>query len=125
LQQLELYDYKNNTIRANTLPVESNVLDMRSNYNYCWLLTEKHLYTFNYFGSLVSKLNNDGFTALTENNGNVILKNNNKLFFLAKNSQKLIPIKIKELLINQFLLTNETLYIYDSVKLHHYQLKIN
>lgn len=125
LQQLELYDYKNNTIRANTLPVESNVLDMRSNYNYCWLLTEKHLYTFNYFGSLVSKLNNDGFTALTENNGNVILKNNNKLFFLAKNSQKLIPIKIKELLINQFLLTNETLYIYDSVKLHQYQLKIN
>jgi len=124
LQQLELYDYKTNKIKATALPVESNVLDMVSNYNFCWLLTEKHLYKYNYFGSLVEKLENKGFTKLSEDNGNLIIKQKEQLLFLPKNSEKLLPIPLNELLIKQFLVTNETLYIYDSKKLHQYQLKI-
>jgi hypothetical protein len=124
LQQLELFDYKTNKTRAISLPVQTNVLDIVSNYNFCWLLTEKYLYTYNYFGSLVSKLKNDGYTHLSEDNGNLIIKRQNKLLYLAKNTDKLLPIPLNELLINQFLVTNETLYIYDSKKLHQYQLKI-
>jgi hypothetical protein len=123
-QQLELYDYKLDKVRATTLPIQSNVLDMSSNYNYCWLLTETYLYTYNYFGSVISKLKNNGFTALTQDNGNVIVKSGNKLFYIAKDSDILIPIKLPELLINRFLLTNETLYIYDNEMLHQFQLKL-
>ena len=123
-QQLELYDYKNNTTRAKTLPVQSNVLDLKSNYNYCWLLTENFLYTYNYFGSIISKIKNEGFTAIAEDNGNLIIKQNNQLLYKAKDSDKLTPIKMPQLLINQFLLTNETLYIYDNEMLHQFQLKI-
>lgn len=124
VQQLELYDYKTNTTRATTLPVQSNVLDLKSNYNYCWLLTEKFLYTYNYFGSVISKIKNDNFSAIAEDNGNLIIKQNNHLLFKAKDTEELIPIKIPQLLINQFLVTNETLYIYDSEMLHQFQLKI-
>ncbi|MEZ4803259.1 MAG: hypothetical protein R2797_10840 [Gelidibacter sp.] len=124
LQQLELFDYKTNKTRATTLPVQSNVLDMVSDYNFCWLLTEKFLYQYNYFGSLVKKLKNDGFTELSEDNGNLIIKQQEKLFYLQKDSKKLLAIPLNELLINQFLVTNETLYIYGSKKLHQYQLKI-
>jgi len=124
-QQLELYDYKSNTIRATTIPVQSNVLDMVSNYNYCWLLTENYLYIYNYFGSVITKLKNEGYNAIAEDNGNLVIESDGKLLYLAKETSHLIPIKLPELLINRFLLTNETLYIYDGELLHQFQLKFN
>lgn len=124
IQQLELYDYKANTTRATSIPVQSNVLGIKSNYNYCWLLTQNHLYIYNYFGSVISMLKNEGYTEIAEDNGNLIAKSDNDLYFLAKDSNSLIPINLPELLINRFLLTNETLYIYDGEFLHQYQLKI-
>lgn len=124
LQQLELFDYKANKTRVIAMPVQSNVLGMVSNYNFCWLLTEEFLYKYNYFGSMVSQLKNEGFESIEEDNGNLVIKSGNKLLYLPKDSEVLLPIPTKELLINQFLVTNETLYIYDSKKLHQYQLKI-
>jgi len=124
LIQLELYDYKNNTVRAKTLPVTSTVLDIASNYNSCWLLTKKYIYKYNYFGSLVSKIPNNGFTNIKETNENIILKKENKLFYLDKKTQTTKLINTKNLLINQFLVTNQILYIYSGGFLYQYQLKL-
>lgn len=124
LQQLELFDYKTNKTRATAMPVESNVLDLESNYNYVWLLTEKFLYKYNYFGSTISKMENDHFIQISEDNGNLVIQKNEGLYFLAKDSDQLIAIKLPELLIKQFLLTNESLYICTDETLHHFQLKI-
>ncbi|WP_298900272.1 hypothetical protein [uncultured Psychroserpens sp.] len=124
IQQLELYDYKNDKVRVTTIPVQSNVIDLKSDYNYCWMLTDNFLYQYTYFGSLISKTENKGYTALAINNENIILKTENTLFYKSKKSHDIIPLKTPKLLINQFLLTNETLYIYDLEKLHKYQLKI-
>jgi hypothetical protein len=125
LQKLELFDYKTRTSRAQTVPVQSAVLDLKSNYNSCWLLTENYLYNYNYFGSLVNKIKNNGYTSLVESNENIILKKGDLLFFFKKNSDNSLPIKIPNLLINQFFVTNETLYIYDNETLQEFQLKIN
>jgi len=124
-QQLELYDYKANKTRFTAIPVQSLVLDLESDYNYCWLLTENYLYQYNYFGSMISKIKNTGFTQLSKSNGNLILKKDHQLYFKHKKKDEFTPIQLPKLLINQFLLTNETLYIYDFEKLHKYQLKIN
>lgn len=123
-QQLELFDYKANKTRATTMPVESEVLDLKSNYNYSWLLTEKFLYTYNYFGSTISKIKNEGFSHIVEDNGNLIIQRDQRLYYLAKNTTQLIPIHLPEMLIKQFLLTNESLYIYSGETLHQFQLKI-
>lgn len=123
LQKLELFDFKTQTTKAQTLPVQSAILDLKSNYNYCWLLTQKFLYKYNYFGSLVSKIKNDGHTELIESNENIVLKKEDKLFFIKKNTNKIIPIKTPNLLINQFFVTNETLYIYNDETLQELQLK--
>lgn len=125
LQQLELYDYKSNIVRAQTMPIQTEVLDLKSNYNYCWLLTKNYLYKFNYFGSLISKLPNSGFTSLAENDGSIILNSDNNLLYLKKDSNKIIPLKIPNLLINDFFVINETLYIYDSKILHEFLIKTN
>ena len=123
-QQLELYDYKANITRVETLPIKSAVLDLKSNYNYCWLLTKKNLYIYNYFGSLLKKIPNHGCTSIAEENGNIILKKNNHLFYLKKNTQNLVPITLPNLLIKQFFVTNESLYIYTNETLEQFQLKM-
>jgi hypothetical protein len=122
-QQIELFDYKTNTTRAKTLPIQSAVLDLKSNYNYCWVLTEKQLYMYDYFGNLIKKVKNQGFTSVVIDNENIILKKENDLFYMKKNSENVIPISLPNLLINQFFVTNETLYIYNNETLQQFQLK--
>ena len=124
-RKLELFDYMTETTRSRTAPVQSKVLDLNSNYNFSWLLTEKYLYTYNYFGSLVKKTKNEGFKKLTESNGNIYLKKGNQLYYLKKNTNQITPIKTPFFLINQFFVTNETLYIYNGKTLQEHQLKID
>ncbi len=122
-QILELFDYKINKTRAVTLPIKSKVLDIASNYNNCWLLTKDYLYAYNYFGSLLYKIENDGFTTLKENNDNLVLQKDNSLFYRDRDTNNIIPISHPNLLIKQFFVTNEILYIYADEFLHRYQLK--
>jgi len=124
-QQLEVFDYKLNKTRNKSLPIQEEVVSMASNYNYCWLLTKNNLYKYNYFGILQNKIKNSGFTNMVETNGNIILKKGNSLFYLNKEKNLPIPIKSPNLLINQFLVTNETLYIYNDETLQKFQLKTN
>lgn len=125
-QLLEVFDYKTLSTKAKTLkPIDSPVLDLKSNYNYAYLLTEEALLVYNYFGSLLKKIKNDGFTALAENNEAVYLKKGNTLFFLAQDSEKMIPVETDNILIPQFFVTNETLYIYNFGALKEYQIKLN
>lgn len=122
-QHLELYDYINNKTRVKTVPIQSRALDLKSDYNYCYLLTENYLYVYNYFGSLISKIENNGFTEMAFSKANLILKKDITLYLLQKNSTDLKAIDTTNLLINQFSVTNETLYIYGDETLRRYQLK--
>ncbi|WP_136483017.1 hypothetical protein [Cognatitamlana onchidii] len=125
LQRLELFDYKSQTTRAQIVPVQSYPLDLVSNFNYCWLLTEKYLFMYNYFGRLVKKIENNGYTEISQYNENVILKKNDKLYYLGKNEDIIRQIQTPNLSINAFFVTNETLYIYNDETLQQYQLKTN
>jgi len=124
LQQLELYDYRTRKIRVKTVPVQSNVLDLKSDYNNCYMLTENYLYIYNYFGSLIAKHKNEGYEKLAFSKAHLILKKGKQLYILQKNKTNIQSIEHPNLLINQFLVTNETLYIYDNEILRQYQLKI-
>jgi hypothetical protein len=124
LQQLELFDYQTNKVRLKTVPVQSNILDLKSDFNTCFMLTENYLYIYNYFGSLIGKHKNDGFEKLAFSKAHLVLKKGEQLYILQKNETQIQPIEHSNLLINQFLVTNETLYIYRDEMLRRYQLKI-
>ncbi len=124
-QELEIFDYKANKTKVKTLPIQGDVLDIKSDFNLCWLLTKDYLYKYNYVGSFLSKIKNKGFTKLVQANKNLILQKENQLFYIAKDLEIFTELKIPKLLIKQFLVTNETLYIYDEEFLHEYRLKIN
>ncbi|TYB78274.1 hypothetical protein [Bizionia myxarmorum] len=122
-QQMELYDYKAKTVRATTMPIVSPTLSVTSNYNYVWLLTENYIYKYSYFGSLLFKIPNTGYTQILERHDDILLQKENSLYFLNDKTQEISPIKLPILLINQFLVTGETLYIYDSKILHEFEIK--
>ncbi|OIQ28792.1 MAG: hypothetical protein BM564_08470 [Bacteroidetes bacterium MedPE-SWsnd-G2] len=123
LNRLELFDFQTNKSRLKAVPIEGQILDMTSNYNYCWVLTDQYILTYDYFGAVISMIPNQGFNELGQDSGNLVLKNEEKLYYLAKNTEEIRPIQTPQLLINQFSLTNETLYIYSRNKLHQFQLK--
>lgn len=124
-QQLELFDYLERKTRITTLPIEGNVMSITSDYNYCWILTDRYLYKYNYVGSLLYKLDNNGFESIEENNENLFLLRENKIYVKPFNEQEISLVELPDLLINHFLVTDDSLYIYSQEKLLHYQLKFN
>lgn len=123
--ELELFDYLNATTLVKTLPIAEDVITITSNYNNCWVLTKQHIYQYNYFGSLVQKLPNTGFTDLRESNDDIVLLKDNNLFLLPKSATETLAITLPELLIKQFSVVGEIVYIYDGKNLHKHQLKSN
>jgi len=125
VQILELYDYRSNKTRTKTVPIQDEVLDMKSDYNHCFLLTDKYLYVYSYFGNLESKHPNKGYTDMAFSAANLILRGKSSYFFYSKKQDLIRPIKGIDLLISQFLVTKETLYLYQDNLLYRYQLNTN
>lgn len=122
-QQLELYDFRSNTTRVKTVPISDTVLDLKSDYNNCYLLTEDFLYIYSYFGTQINKIKNQGYIKMAFNESKLILQGEIGYFILSKRSNEIIPVASKDLFINQFLVTNQTLYLYRDNLLYRYQLK--
>ena len=76
-------------------------------------------------GSLISKLSHEGFTDLKLWNGILFLLKENMIYYKQKNSDTFLILNLPKVLVKQFFVTNQTLYIYDEEFLHHYQLLNN
>ena len=124
-QQLELFDFISLKTRLTTLPISGELIELTSNFNFCYVLTTEHVLVYNYFGNLISKQLHPGFTGFEENNGMLYFKKENQIFIKDGETEEYIALELPELLINQFFVTDETLYIYDGVILHQFQLKAN
>lgn len=122
-QRAELYDYRINKVRVQTLPITSELLAMDSDYNYCYLLTEKFITSYNYQGSVLNKIPNNGYKQLVVKDETIYVSDDKNIAFIA--DEKIIPLelKTKDLLIKRFYLTDETLYIYDGEKLQQFHIK--
>ena len=120
--QLGLFDYETNKTKLSTIPLEDSVLVMNSDYNNLYVLTPSYFYQFNYTGSLLQKIKNDGFEDFSVMNGVYLFKKNNKLYYKDQNANEFRSLEIPKNLIKQFFVMNQTLYIYDGEFLNHYQL---
>ena len=123
--QLELFDYNTSKTRVKTGPFQNEILGLDSDYNYCWVLTENELHCYNYMGSLILKLSHEGFTDLKLWNGILFLLKENTIYYKLKDSDSFLILNLPKVLVKQFFVTNQTLYIYDEEFLHHYQLLNN
>lgn len=118
-QELEIYDFNRDKNIITSLPITKEVIQVKSNFNFCYVLVKDELRTYNSYGSVVGKLN----LKLTDF---VIYKNDilgydTDSFWLISNGKQPEKLAIsEEISVIDFHLNNQNLYIYDGYKLHTY-----
>lgn len=132
-QQLELYNYKTKSQTTVSQPFPGKVISQASNFNFCFILTEKKLRAFNVYGSFLNEMDSNGFERIVQQSENVVALKDNSLFYIkdfAKHKSKLsgTPIQLEmpdpEISIQDLQLTEEFLYIYDGKTLHTFTLTL-
>lgn len=122
-RQLEVYDYIGKKTRASSQPVSAKILDQKSNFNFCWLLTDRNIEKYNQYGSLLEKTPQEGFTHFAVHAGRIIAKKGQKLYLKEKTSASFIPLKLNPTQIKSFYLNEENLYLYHGEILYIYKIK--
>ena len=122
--RLELYDFIANEKTLETNPIAENILDIESDYNYVWLLTDKKLYCYNYRGLLLYTINNEDYTKVRASNEHLFFKKKNNIYFYNKNTKETQVLPIKHQLINSFFVSQQNLYIYELNTLFKYQINL-
>jgi len=123
--RLKKYNYIKDSFEKIDIPIEGEVKSLKGNYNYCWLLTNGYLYKFNYTGSLLYKIQINEMDSFNFYKNNLIFVSNNNLFLFDESDNRLEKISHKKLLIKDFFVINETLYIYNEDFLNQFEIKIN
>ena len=100
--------------------MDENVLDLKSNYNFLWILTEKFFYKLNYNGSVIFKLKNNNFKKISLLDKHIILSNNSDIVFFNEDKMYFKNFLIEKLFIKDFFVIDESLYIYDKDHLYKY-----
>jgi len=106
--------------------IDGTVIDMKSNYNYLLVLTEKYFYKINYNGLIIFKNENKmEYTKVGFYKNDVLLSNKTGLFHLKNEEELITKINLEKLFIKDFFVINETLYIYDEDHLNKYLILSN
>ncbi|MHA7056165.1 hypothetical protein ACWGOQ_0003025 [Aquimarina sp. M1] len=121
-QQLELFNTNSNKTMITTQPITELPIKLRSNFNYCWILTSETLSQFNIYGSLLGRSENQGFIDMRITQDDLILLKEDGLYYRTTKTGETEKINLPEIPIKQFYVTNEILYIYDQSKLYSFDL---
>ncbi len=101
--------------------IDGTLIEMKSNYNYLWVLTEKYFYKINYNGLIIFKNeNNMKYSKIRFYKNDILLSNKTGLFLLKNDKELFSKINLEKLFIKDFFVINETLYIYDKDHLNKY-----
>ncbi len=121
-QQLELYNYREKTNQQLSRPLSENYFTHKSNFNFCYLLTNKNLRLFNIYGSLLSSISAEGIQKMSLSNDKLVVSRNDSLVLLSENLTKKESIKMPDLPVKDLYLSDEFLYIYDGEMIHKLKL---
>lgn len=129
LQQLETYNYRTQQKIIISQPIAEKFINIASNFNYCYVLTNIGVQSFTLFGGIAETINFEDAVDIEQNNDALLLVRENVLFQLSeskirknKNASKeelhIETIKTPEISIQDLQLTRDFLYIYDGKNLH-------
>ena len=83
--------------------IDGDLIVMKSNYNYLWVLTGKFFYKINYNGSIIFKIENkSGYNRIGFYKNDVILSNNEELFHFKNEEELFAKINLEKLFIKDF-----------------------
>lgn len=121
-QRLQLYQYRNQQLATESLPLEGKIISHSSDFNRCTLLTDTHLYELNVYGTLVKEQTLDGFEAIFNYKQSYLGRKGNSLYWIGLEAINPIELPMVENPIKDLQLTQDFLYIYDGIALYTYTL---
>lgn len=117
-QQLELFNYRENTNQQLSRPLAETYHNHITNFNFCYLLTDKNLRLYNIYGSLLNSIANEGIQKMALSNDKLVVLRNDEMVLLSENLSKETLIKMPDLPLKDLYLSDEFLYIYDGEMIH-------
>jgi hypothetical protein len=124
--QLQLFSYTSLKAKNISQPILEDIIAIAGNYNFCWVLTSKHLYQYNKYGSLLeTHLLEVTANQLQQFDGNIVIQDASGLKYLKKGGNEFQYISKTNNSIKDFFLQGDSLYIYNGKLLFRYQLQIN
>lgn|SRR5690606_19942113 len=122
-RKLEVYNYIRKKTLVTTQTVSAKILDQKSNFNFCWLLTDKNIEKYNQYGSLLEKIPHEGFTHFAVSTGRIIAQNGHELYLKEKESSSFKALKLSHTRIQSFYLNDENLYLYNGEIIYIYKIE--
>ncbi|WP_052752783.1 hypothetical protein [Kordia zhangzhouensis] len=122
-QQLEVFNYNQEKTLVKNLPIPEKFITQKSNYNFCKVLTNKTLYTYNIYGSLLTQQELVDISDFSMSNSDTIFLKDGQLFLMINDDIYPVNMPSDRIAIKQFSLHNDILYIYDGIVLYQFQLK--
>src|SRR5699024_1189476 len=123
-QELEIFDYKKKKVIAHTQPTHQQILDQKSNFNYCWLLTPSKLKRYNIYGNFVEDFTIENITKIGFYNAYVLTLDEQGLRVLDYKNKEFKDLDLAEIKVKDFYTANENIYIFDGNFLYHYKFTI-
>lgn len=121
-QELLLFNYRNNTITANSIPFEGDVFYQTSNFNFCYVLTENSLQKFNSYGSLLYKIEPNVYDIISQNGDTLIAMKGMEMYYIDENNLAPILINTSEITVKDLQLSQDFLYIYNGENLQKFTI---
>jgi hypothetical protein len=117
-----MYNNIKNSFSLTSTEIEGEIIDIKSDSKFCWVVTKNKIYKFNSFGILIHNKEITNIELIKVNDGIVFFKRNNEIYYFDKNFTSDKKLDIENLLIKDFFVINQSLYIYDSEQLTKYKI---
>ena len=124
LQRLELYDYRNNRTRNDFTPQPDNAVELASNFNTCWVLTNSTLYHYNAYGSLLYKTAATDLQHIALYDDYLFAQKKDSLYLKTANEPGFFSLKTQSETDFQFYYTAGNLYLYQPDFISVYKLNL-
>lgn len=126
LQKISLYNFKTNTNKIISTPINGKIKDYNSDYNYFyWITDEQDLYSISIFGkiSTIGKVP-DYDTIQIIDNSNIIYSKNQELYYFNTNKQLSRKIELNQKTFDKFFFTNGILSIFTVNQIINYKIEL-
>lgn len=120
-QELEIYNYKRRATEAQSLPITGQVIQQKSNFANCWLLTQTALLHYNIYGSFINAYPAENITKIAFYNKTLLVLKEGKLHLINLRTHKMTQLQLPEIGLKDFSLVGENIYLYDGNFVYHYR----
>jgi hypothetical protein len=121
-QQLEAYNYREQVNYTLSRPIAEKYITHQSNYNFCYVLTERKLRIYNVYGSLINSIPAEGVKKMSLSNDKILILKEGVLLLLSETLSAKTVLSIPDLTIKDLYLSDDFLYIYDGEIIHKMKL---